>query len=379
MSAKTTSLSLLLTGMAFLCASCSPVSVTRQDIVVASATALAEHNHYLNRLSEELAGRYLGTPHWPALKTYLSNMRSTGNATWTDRYGNSLLEYSLLKLPGCDAQLVHLMLLAGIDPNLAERSTNLTPLHRAANANDYRMALRLIAFGARTDAQDKLNRTPADLTGHPQLRRLLINKQPIELLSEATINTWKKACTGDAAAMFEMAEYYNAASGLHCADMSKWTKKEKANPNEQESVAWLEQAALLGHKDAQSELVNRKFQAGLQPVLRAPEELGDCTLTLTGRQKGCSKDKTYRMGQGTAMPKLKVFTWKPQGRLAEISFDGVGEHCAIHFNGTMLLSKHIGKTYTFRVHGEMKGFEGESRKDFTATPSSITITLNPEE
>ena len=79
------------------------------------------------------------------------------------------------------------------------------------------------------------------------------------------------------------------------------------------------------------------------------------------------------------MPKLKVFTWKPQGRLAEISFDGVGEHCAIHFNGTMLLSKHIGKTYTFRVHGEMKGFEGESRKDFTATPSSITITLNPEE
>jgi hypothetical protein len=45
----------------------------------------------------------------------------------------------------------------------------------------------------------------------------------------------------------------------------------------------------------------------------------------------------------------------------------------------MLLTKHIGNTYTFRVHGEMKGFEGESRKDFTATPSSITITLNPEE
>jgi hypothetical protein len=364
--------------MAFLCASCSPVSVTRQDIVVASATASTEHNHYLNRLSEELAGRYLGTPHWPTLKTYLSNMRSTGNATWTDRYGNSLLEYSLLELPGCDAQLVHLMLLAGVDPNLAERSTNLTPLHRAANANDYRMALRLIAFGARTDAQDKLNRTPADLTGHPQLRRLLINKQPIELLSEASLNTWKKACTGDAAAMFEMAEYYNAASGLHCADMSKWTKKEQASPNEQESVAWLEQAALLGHKEAQSELVNRKFRAGLQPVLRAPEELGDCTLTLTGRKKGYSKDQTYKMGQGTTMPKLKVFTWKPQGRLAEISFDGVGEPCAVHFNGTMLLTKQIGNTYTFLVHGEMKGFEGESRKDFTATPRSITITLNPE-
>ena len=379
MSAKTTSLSLLLTGMAFLCASCSPVSLTRQDIVDASATASTEHNHYLNRLSEEMAGRYLGTPHWPTLNTYLTNMRSTGNATWTDRYGNSLLEYSLLELPGCDAQLVHLMLLAGVDPNLAERSTNLTPLHRAANANDYRMALRLIAFGAKTDAQDKLNRTPADLTGHPQLHRLLKNKQPIELLSEASINTWKKACSGDAAAMFEMAEYYNAASGLHCADMSKWAKKEQASPNEQESVAWLEQAALLGHKDAQSELVNRKFRAGLQPVLRAPEELGDCTLTLTGRKKGYSKDQTYKMGQGTAMPKLKVFTWKPQGRLAEISFDGVGEHCAIHFNGTMLLTEHKGNTYTFRVHGEMKGFEGETRKDFTATPSSITITLHPEE
>jgi TPR repeat protein len=375
MSAKTTSLSLLLTGMAFLCASCSPVSLTRQDIVDASATALTEHKHYLNRLSEEMAGRYLGTPHWPTLNTYLSNMRSTGNATWTDRYGNSLLEYSLLELPGCDAPLVHLMLLAGVDPNLAERSTNLTPLHRAANANDYRMALRLIAFGARTDAQDKLNRTPADLTGHPQLRRLLINKQPIELLSEASINTWKKACAGDASAMFDIAEYYNAASGLHCADMSKWTKKEKANPNEQESVAWLEQAALLGHKDAQSELVNRKFQAGLQPVLRAPEELGDCTLTLTGRQKGCSKDKTYRMGQGTAMPKLKVFTWKPQGRLAEISFDGVGEHCAVHFNGTMYLKEREGNSFSFDVQGEMKGFDP---KNFTAKPYSITITLNPE-
>lgn len=379
MTAKTTSLSLLLTGMAFLCASCSPVSVTRQDIENPTAKATTEHKLYLNRLSEELAERYIGTPHWPTPKTYLSNMRSTGNATWTDRYGNSLLEYSLLELPDCDAQLVHLMLLAGVDPNMAERSTNLTPLHRAANANDYRMTLRLIAFGAKTDAKDKLNRTPADLTGHPQLRRLLINKQPIELLSEATINTWKKACAGDASAMFDIAEYYNAASGLHCADMSKWTKKEKANPNEQESVAWLEQAALLGNKEAQSELANRKFQAAAQPALTAPEELGDCTLTLTGRKKGAGKDKTYRMGPGTAMPKLKVFTWKPQGRLAEISFDGVGEPCAVHFNGTMLLTEHKGNTYTFRVHGEMKGFEGESRKDFTATPSSITITLNPEE
>jgi archaellum component FlaF (FlaF/FlaG flagellin family) len=82
---------------------------------------------------------------------------------------------------------------------------------------------------------------------------------------------------------------------------------------------------------------------------------------------------------------------------ATITGTGSGEGTANIFNGERVVKGNTlgqganwsyaiantqywipGNTYTFRVHGEMKGFEGESRKDFTATPRSITITLNPE-
>ena len=79
------------------------------------------------------------------------------------------------------------------------------------------------------------------------------------------------------------------------------------------------------------------------------------------------------------MAKLKIFEYIPQGSTASISFDGVGDSCAVHFNGTLRLIAHAGKTYTFTPTGEMKGLEGSEPVHFEATPTGITITLNPNE
>ena len=107
-----------------------------------------------------------------------------------------------------------------------------------------------------------------------------------------------------------------------------------------------------------------------------PQDLGDCTLTLICKKQ--EQDCTYHMGYSTPMPKLKIFVWQPSGATAELSFDSVGDGCAVHFTGTLTLKKRVGNTYTFSAQGEMLGFEGEPRQDITATPHTIIITLNPE-
>ena len=388
---------------------CAPV-VAVTCIVCPSADATEGFEIKLQTLSDELAQKYFGTLEWPDLYNYLVNMKASGNPSWTDRYGNTLLEHCLWKLPHCEAHIIHQVLLTGVDPNLPERSTNLTPLHRAAAANDYRKALRLLAFGAKIDTKDKLDRTPADMTRHPQLRALLRGGVPVELLHEKAHNIWKKACQGDANAMWEVAGYYNDDSGINSGYISKWAKEEMgADVDEREKIAWVEQAAAAGHAQAQFDLglrlvngigvtqdVHKGYgyiyaaeKKGLaaaseylrenpqpdMPELVVPAELGDCTLTLTGRKKGWRKNSTYKMGYDAPMPKLKVFSWVPQGRLAEISFDGVGNAKAVHFNGTMHLKEREGNSFSFDVQGEMKGFDP---KNFTAKPYSITITLNPE-
>lgn len=114
------------------------------------------------------------------------------------------------------------------------------------------------------------------------------------------------------------------------------------------------------------------------PIKRcAPADLGDCTITLTGKKKGSETHSVYKMGYKAPMPKLKVFQYIPQGENAYISFDGVGDSCAAHYNGTMRLVSQIGKTYHFAPEsGEMKGFDPEN---FEAEPMGVTITLNPNE
>ena len=182
---------------------CTPV-VAISCIVCPAAASTADFDTRLNELTAVLSQRYVGSPQWPALHNYLLNMRSSGKANWTNRQKYSLLEYCLSELPDCDAALVHKLLLAGLDPNLPGAATGLTPLHYAAKAGDYRMALRLMAYGAKADARDKDGRRPADITSHPQLRVLLRRGYPVELQSDEALVAWEKAREGDAATMWEL-------------------------------------------------------------------------------------------------------------------------------------------------------------------------------
>ena len=112
-------------------------------------------------------------------------------------------------------------------------------------------------------------------------------------------------------------------------------------------------------------------------VLTVPADPGDCTITLTGTKIGSNQSVEYKMGYNAPMPKLKIFRYAPQGETAEISFDGVGDGCAVHFNGTIRLTQQTGQTYHFTATaGEMKGFDPEN---FEAKPTHLTITLNPNE
>lgn len=220
----------------------------------------------LNELTGSLAARYKQSPQWSVLHSYLLNMRSSGNANWLNRQGVSLLEYCLHELPGCDASLVHQLLLAGLDPNLSDRSTGLTPLHRAARAGDYRMALRLLAFGAKSDAKDKKGLLPVDMATHPQLRVLLRRGYPVELQSDEALAAWEKACRGDSTAMWALSRYYNDDTGIHSAYMSKWAKAEQGgDADELEKLAWVEQAVAKGVPAAQYDLgLRQMFGRGVQ-------------------------------------------------------------------------------------------------------------------
>lgn len=233
---------------------CAPV-VAVSCIVCPAAQAADGLETGLHELEGVLSARYGTASQWPSLSSCINNMRSSGNANWTDLSGNNLLAFCLISLPDCDAALVHKILLAGLDPNQAEPATGMTPLHRAALAGDYRMALRLLAFGAKADAKDKKGRRPIELTRHPQLRALLRRGYPVELQSDEALEAWEKACRGDSAAMWELSRYYNDDTGIHSAYISKWAKTEQgADADELEKLAWVEQAAAKGEPAAQYDL-----------------------------------------------------------------------------------------------------------------------------
>ncbi|MDO5470875.1 MAG: hypothetical protein Q4F38_06200 [Akkermansia sp.] len=109
--------------------------------------------------------------------------------------------------------------------------------------------------------------------------------------------------------------------------------------------------------------------------LVAPAALDYCTISLTGTKSGQASPVTYTMGENAPMPKLKIFAYKAMGKQAEISFDGVGDSKAVHFNGHMELISCSGNSYVFKLNGEMLGFEGDAK--FEATPHTATIKIVP--
>lgn len=108
-----------------------------------------------------------------------------------------------------------------------------------------------------------------------------------------------------------------------------------------------------------------------------PATLDCCTISLTCTKTGESTPTTYCMGENAPMPKLKIFAYKALGQTAEISFDGVGDGRAVHFNGNLQLTAQSGNSYTFTPQGEVMGFEGQSDNTFEATPHTLIINILP--
>ncbi len=114
------------------------------------------------------------------------------------------------------------------------------------------------------------------------------------------------------------------------------------------------------------------------PAIAAPTSLDYCNISLTCIKAGESTPTTYTMGEQAPMPKLKIFSYQATGKTAEISFDGVGDGKAVHFNGQLQLIAQSGNSYTFKPTGEVAGFEGDAPVKFEATPVSLIINLIPE-
>lgn len=194
---------------------------------------------------------YVDSPHWELLQTCLK-----GNSAATDQQGRTLLLYCLQELQGMNfSNLGQALLLSGQDPNAVIPATGQSALHLAAERNDYRLALRLLAFGANPKLRDKKGRTPAAIATLPQLRTLLRAGTPVELKSDHACDTYAAASAGDAAAQYEMSLIYSDGTGEHADSISDWVNDPATpDPDAAESRDWLEQAAAAEEPRALTEL-----------------------------------------------------------------------------------------------------------------------------
>lgn len=208
---------------------------------------------------QELARQYEGTPHHAGISRFMSAMESTGNADVKDKQGCTLLMYCLLELPEMHmASIIHPLLLAGLSPDIPDELTGLTPLHHAARRNDYRLACRLLAFGADRTRCDKQGRTPADLAKLPQLQTLLRTGIPAEIQSPRVATLHTKACGGNAAAQYELARLYRDEATEDIGSMSGWVQEpDTPDADAAESRCWLEQAAAASYPPAMHDLALR--------------------------------------------------------------------------------------------------------------------------
>ena len=179
------------------------------------------------------------------------------------------------------AGFAHELLLAGFNPDAVHPENGQTALHIAALRGDYRLATRLLAFGANPTIKDKEGKTPADLAHARELYAMLLTGTPVELKSNTARSTYAKACRGDADAQFQMHLMYNNGIGEDVGYMS-WVTNE-ADPDAAESFAWLEQAAAQEHPRALYSLAMCYFWGVNMPAdkaralrhLRRAAELGN--------------------------------------------------------------------------------------------------------
>ncbi|MBQ9835982.1 MAG: ankyrin repeat domain-containing protein [Akkermansia sp.] len=208
---------------------------------------------------QEMVQRYEGTPHYTKLNQYYEDIQRTGNTHAQDAAGRTMLMYCLQELPEMHmAQIIHPLLLAGMNPNAADKTTGRTPLHHAALSNDYRLACRLLAFGADIRKQDKQGYTPAQLAKLPQLQHLLSTGTPPELRSQRVKDLHSKACRNNGAAQYELSRLYRDEATAERISMSAWVNNpQEPDSDAAESRCWLEQAAANHYPPAMHDLALR--------------------------------------------------------------------------------------------------------------------------
>ena len=206
---------------------------------------------HATEMCDKILQDYADSPHREFMQMCLNN-----NPSATDNQGRTLLLYCLQELPEMNfAELAQRLLLAGQNPNAVIPATGQTALHLAAQRNDYRLALRLLAFGADCRLRDKEGRTAAAVAALPQLRALLRTGTPVELKSDSACDTHAEACSGKAAAQYEMSLIYSDGTGEHADSISEWVSDPAIpDPDAAESRAWLEQAAAAEDPRALAEL-----------------------------------------------------------------------------------------------------------------------------
>ena len=203
----------------------------------------------ISALTTKLTEQYRDYTKWPAMAAYLQKLQQSGDINYTDEQGRNPVLYCLQELPELTpSHLIQLLLLEGVSPDAAIPATGQTALHIAARSGDYRLAARLLAFGANPQVKDKKGKTPAELTTHKELYAMLLTGTPAELRSDEAHLAYRKARKGDAEAQYQMYLMYNDGCGEHVAPMS-WVTDE-ADPDSAESHAWLEQAAAKNHPKA---------------------------------------------------------------------------------------------------------------------------------
>ncbi len=227
-----------------------PVVYAQSPVPAAQTCGEGEYE----QLAAELA-RYCGAAYSRAdFQDFLRNIKKTGDTDWRNRHGMTLLEYCLLECSENRAAVAQSLLLAGASPH-TPGVNGMTPLHRAAYFNDYRLALRLLAHGAQMGVKDAQGRTPLQLTRHPQLRKLLRTGRPVECKSPFSLDVWRTACAGDVEACYSMSTLYDDGIGEQVGSISAWTADATTpDPDAAERRAWLEQAAKGGDPRALYEL-----------------------------------------------------------------------------------------------------------------------------
>ncbi len=99
--------------------------------------------------------------------------------------GYSLQKILIKILISGNTELVSLLINHGASPNIQDKSSNLTPLHEAAECGYVDIVRLLVSHGADTKARSSTGKTPYDIAMNDGIRDALVNTVSLMTESEA--------------------------------------------------------------------------------------------------------------------------------------------------------------------------------------------------